>query len=77
MILQDLLTFPSPSPDISQISETNMDISLKELKKEKIPESDLSNLSAIVSDESSDDIIIPETQNDAIPRVQNNPPPKS
>ena len=44
-----------------------MDISLKELKKEKIPESDLSNLSAVVIDDSSDDIIIPETQNDAIP----------
>ena len=56
-----------PSPDIFHISETNMDVSLIELKKEKIPESDLSNLSAIVIDDSSDDIIIPETQNNAIP----------
>ena len=53
-----------PSPDISHISETNMDLSLKELKKEKFSESDLSNLSAIVIDDLSDDIIIPETQND-------------
>ena len=35
---------PSPSLDIFHISETNMDTSLKELKKEKIPKSDLSNL---------------------------------
>ena len=56
-----------PSPDISHISETNMDVIPKQLKKEKIPESDLSNLSPIVIDDSSDDIIIPDTQNDAIP----------
>ena len=44
-----------------------MDISLKELKTEKIPESDLSNLSAILIDDLSDNIIIPKIQNDAIP----------
>ena len=49
----------------------------KELKKEKIPESDLSNLSAIVIDDLSDDIIIPETQMMQFLRVQNNPPPKA
>ena len=37
-----------PSPDISHISETNMDMSPKEMKKEKIPECDLSNISIIV-----------------------------
>ena len=62
-----------PSPDISHISETNMDISPKELKKERVPESDLSNLSAIIMDDSSDDIIIPETQNDAIPESPKQP----
>ena len=54
-----------------------MDISLKELKKEKIPESDLSNLSAIVIDDLSDDIIIPETQNDAIPESPKQPTTQS
>ena len=67
----------SPSPDISHISETNMDISLKKLKKEKKSESDLSNLSAIVSDDSSDDIMIPETQNDAIPESPKQPTTQS
>ena len=51
------------SPDISHISETNMDMSPKELKKEKIPESEVLNLSTIVIDDSSDDIIIHDTQN--------------
>ena len=55
------------SPDISHISETNMDMSPKELKKEKIPECDLSNLSIIVIDDLSDDIIIHDTQNAEIP----------
>ena len=50
-----------------------MDISLKKLKKEKIPESDISNLSAIVIDDLSDDIIIPKTQNDAIPESPKQP----
>ena len=54
-----------------------MDISLKELKKEKISESDLSNLSAIVIDDSSDDVIIPETQNDAIPESPKQPTTQS
>ena len=66
-----------PSPDISHISETNMDISPEELKTEKIPESDLSNLSPIVTDDSSDDIIIPETQNDAIPEGPKQPTTQS
>ena len=62
-------SYPSiaPSPDISHISETNMDTSLKELKKEKIPESDILNLSTIIIDDSSDDIIIHDTQNAEIP----------
>ena len=76
------LTRPSyppipPSPDISHISETNIDISTKELKKEKIPESDLSNLSPIVTDDLSDDIIIPKTQNDAIPESPKQPTTQS
>ena len=50
-----------------------MDISLKKLKKDKIPESDISNLSAIVIDDLSDDIIIPKTQNDAIPQSPKQP----
>ena len=54
-----------------------MDKSLKELKKEKIPESDLSNLSAIVIDDSSDDIIIPRTQNDVIPESPKQPTTQS
>ena len=54
-----------------------MDISLKELQKEKIPESDLSNLSAIVIDDSSDDIIIPETQNDAFSESPKQPTTQS
>ena len=49
-----------------------MDISLKELKKEK-SESDLSNLSAMVINDSSNDIIIPESQNDAIPESPKQP----
>ena len=57
---------------MSHISETNMDISQKELKKEKIPESDLSNLSPIVIDDSSDDIIIP-----AIPESPKQPTTQS
>ena len=65
------------SPDISHILETNMDISLKELKKEKIPESDLSNLSAIVVDDLSDDITIPEIPNDAIPESPKQPTTQS
>ena len=56
-----------PFPDISHISETNMDMSPKELKKEKIPKSDISNLSTIVIDDSSNDIIIHDTQNAEIP----------
>ena len=68
---------PSPSPDISHISETKMDISLKEVKKEKIPESDRSNLSAIIIDDSPDDIIIAETQNDAIPESPKQPTTQS
>ena len=52
---------------MSHISETSMDISPKELKKEKILESDLSNLSTIIIDDSSDDIIIHDTQNAEIP----------
>ena len=42
-------------------------MSPKELKKEKIPESDILNLSTIVIDDSSDDIIIHDTQNADIP----------
>ena len=42
-------------------------MSPKELKKEKIPECDLSNLSIIVIDDLSDDIIIHDTQNAEIP----------
>ena len=55
------------SPDISHISEINMDMSPKELKKDKIPESGILNLSTIVIDDSSDDIIIHDTQNAEIP----------
>ena len=54
-----------------------MDISLKELKKERIPESDLLNLSAIIIDDLSDDIIISETQNDAIPESPKQPTTQS
>ena len=44
-----------------------MAMSPKELKKEKIPECDLSNLSIIVIDDLSNDIIIHDTQNAEIP----------
>ena len=44
-----------------------MDMSPKELKKEKISESEALNLSTIVIDDSSDDIIIHDTQNAEIP----------
>ena len=44
-----------------------MDMSPKELKKEKTPEPDILNLSTIVIDDSSDDIIIHDTQNAEIP----------
>ena len=62
------------SPDISHISETNMDMSPKELKKEKIPESDISYLNTIVIDDLSNYIIIHDTQNAEIP---GSPPPQS
>ena len=44
-----------------------MDMGPKELKKEKIPESDILHLSTIVVDDSFDDKIIHDTQNAEIP----------
>ena len=58
------------------ISESNMDINAKEIKKEEIPEANISNVSTIVID----DMIIHHTSNSEIPQTQKNetkkqPPP--
>ena len=62
------------------ISESNIDISAKEIKKAEIPQANISNVSTIVIDDSSDDMIIHHTSNSEIPQTQkietqNNPLP--
>ena len=62
------------------ISESNIDINAKEIKKEEIPQANISNVSTIVIDDSSDDMIIHHTSNSEIPQTQKNetkkqPPP--
>ena len=64
------------------ISESNIDINAKEIKKEEIPEANISNVSTIVIDDSSDDMIIHHTSNSEIPQTQKNetkkqPPPST
>ena len=65
------------------ISESNIDINTKEIKKEEIPEANISNVSTIVIDDSSNDMIIHHTSNSEIPQTQKNetkkqpPPPPS
>ena len=54
------------------ISESNIDINAKEIKKEEIPEANISNVSTIVIDDSSDDMIIHHTSNSEIPQTQKN-----
>ena len=62
------------------ISESNIDINAKEIKKEEIPQANISNVSTIVIDHSSDGMIIHHTSNSEIPQTQKNetkkqPPP--
>ena len=52
------------------ISESNIDINAKEIKKEEIPGANISNVSTIV--DSSDDMIIHHTSNSEIPQTQKN-----
>ena len=52
------------------ISESNIDINAKEIKKEEIPQANISNVSTIVIDDSSDDMIIHHTSNSEIPQNQ-------
>ena len=54
------------------ISESNIDINAKEIKKEEIPQANISNVSTIVIDDSSDDMIIHHTSNSEIPQTQKN-----
>ena len=62
------------------ISESNTDVNAREIKKEEIPQANISNVSTIVIDDSSDDMIIHHTSNSEIPQTQKNetkkqPPP--
>ena len=62
------------------ISESNIDINSREIKKEEIPEANISNVSTVVIDDSSDDMIILHTSNSEIPQTQKDetkkqPPP--
>ena len=62
------------------ISESNTDVNAKEIKKEGIPQANISNVSTIVIDDSSDDMIIHHTSNSEIPQTQKDeskkqPPP--
>ena len=56
------------------ISESNIDINAKEIKKEEIPQANISNVSTIVIDDSSDDMIIHHTSNSEIPQNQKTTP---
>ena len=54
------------------ISESNIDINANEIKKEESPQANISNVSTIVIDDSSDDMIIHHTSNSEIPQNQKN-----